>query len=613
MANKGSSSTPEIKINFSYESKTSANKKLKDRITEIEQVAKTVTVGIDFKANSESMKSLKSNLTTVKNNLNKLTLETFNKDLKESLTTAQKLAIEIGKSARLVSKNNLINRTGNTNYDLKAVKEAEKQSLASIKAQEKAYKEMVKEQNKALNDAIKEQKKSYSEAQKALEELAKKQAKLDGTKVNKQQKLDLNIEGFQKTLNLISQSGNISEQVITDMQREVNNFSLDSADIEIEDFKKRLQTLAKNDSSITQLNKKIETIQTTLRDLKTKAITVENEPAIRSLEELENQLNEVKNVSRLMSNGMEVNMNGINPSIDKLNAGIKEIGNSLKTVSSNSNSFMSTFKQIALTFGLLDVGRTAINLVVSSFKEGVGTVVSMDTALADLNKVVDLTSAGLDRARESAVQLGQQLGSSAVDVVKAQAEFGRVYKDLDTINKMTETAIMGANVMDGLSVDQVAKGLNTVISSLKLSSNEVVDILDSMNEVQNNFNISSDNMLQALGRVGSTAKTAGASLQELEGYITAIAEATGAEGGEVGNALRSIMTRIYKIGQDTFDEGDPEEALKAIGVAVRNASGEFRNINDILTDLDKVWGNLSQTEKIATGQVVAGEDLCLCA
>lgn len=536
MANKGSSSTPEIKINFSYESKTSANKKLKDRITEIEQVAKTVTVGIDFKANSESMKSLKSNLTTVKNNLNKLTLETFNKDLKESLTTAQKLAIEIGKSARLVSKNNLINRTGNTNYDLKAVKEAEKQSLASIKAQEKAYKEMVKEQNKALNDAIKEQKKSYSEAQKALEELAKKQAKLDGAKVNKQQKLDLNIEGFQKTLNLISQSGNISEQVITDMQREVNNFSLDSADIEIEDFKKRLQTLAKNDSSITQLNKKIETIQTTLRDLKTKAITVENEPAIRSLEELENQLNEVKNVSRLMSNGMEVNMNGINPSIDKLNAGIKEIGNSLKTVSSNSNSFMSTFKQIALTFGLLDVGRTAINAVVSTFKEGVGTVVSMDTALADLNKVVDLTSAGLDRARESAVQLGQQLGSSAVDVVKAQAEFGRVYKDLDTINKMTETAIMGANVMDGLSVDQVAKGLNTVISSLKLSTSEVTTILDSMNEVQNNFNISSDNMLEALGKVGSTAKTAGASLQQLEGYITAIAEATGADGGEIGNA-----------------------------------------------------------------------------
>lgn len=73
------------------------------------------------------------------------------------------------------------------------------------------------------------------------------------------------------------------------------------------------------------------------------------------------------------------------------------------------------------------------------------------------------------------------------------------------------------------------------------------------------------------------------------------------------------MTRVYKIGSDTFDEGDPELALKAIGVAVRDVNGEFKNINDILSDLDKTWGNLSQTEKIATAQVVAGKNGCLCA
>lgn len=73
------------------------------------------------------------------------------------------------------------------------------------------------------------------------------------------------------------------------------------------------------------------------------------------------------------------------------------------------------------------------------------------------------------------------------------------------------------------------------------------------------------------------------------------------------------MTRIYKIGQDTFDEGDPEKALNAIGVAVRDASGEFLAMNDILTQLNSVWGTLSNTEKIATGQVVAGENERLCA
>lgn len=609
MASKGSNSTPEIKINFSYESKSSAKSKLNSRLKEIETVVKPLSVGVEFKANSESMKSLKTTLTTVKNNLNKLTLDAFNNNLKEALKNATALANQLEKAGKSVSKNRLVNRTGNTDYDLKAVKEAEKESLASIKAQEKAYKDMVKEQNKALKEAIKEQKKSYTEAQKALEQLAKEQAKLDGTKTNRQQKLDLNIEGFQKSLNLISQSGNISRQVIEDMQKELNSFDMTTMDSEIDDFKKRLQSLAKNDSSVTRLNKKISDIQTKIGSLKSKAIEMKNDSAINSLNELEEELISVQNASRLMSNGMEVNLNRINPTIDKLNSGLKEVGNSLK----DASGFGTAFKQIATTVGLINIGEEAIRGIVNAFKDGIGTVVKMDTAMADLNKVANLNAEGLDRARDSAVQLGKEVGRSSIEVAKAQAEFGRVYKDIDTINQMTKTAIIGANVMDGTTTEQVAKGLNTVISSLKLNAEDVTMILDSMNEVQNNFNISSDNMLEALSKVGSTAHTAGVSLQQLEGYITAISEATGADGGEIGNSIRSIFTRVYKIGQDTFDEGDPEEALKRIGVSVRDANLEFRNMNDILTDLDKVWGTLSQTEKIATGQVVAGRDLCLVA
>lgn len=43
-------------------------------------------------------------------------------------------------------------------------------------------------------------------------------------------------------------------------------------------------------------------------------------------------------------------------------------------------------------------------------------------------------------------------------------------------------------------------------------------------------------MLTALAQVGSTADVAGVSLQELEGYITAVAVSTGKEGGEIGNS-----------------------------------------------------------------------------
>jgi TP901 family phage tail tape measure protein len=57
-------------------------------------------------------------------------------------------------------------------------------------------------------------------------------------------------------------------------------------------------------------------------------------------------------------------------------------------------------------------------------------------------------------------------------------------------------------------------------------------------------------MSNALSDVASTAYTSGASLEKVEGYITAISVATGQSGDEVGNALRSMMARLYKIGAE---------------------------------------------------------------
>lgn len=114
-------------------------------------------------------------------------------------------------------------------------------------------------------------------------------------------------------------------------------------------------------------------------------------------------------------------------------------------------------------------------------------------------------------------------------------------------------------------------------------------------------------MLEALSEVASTAKTSGTELANVEGYITAIAEATGESGSEIGNALRSMMSRIYKIGAEGMESaGKPEKQLEDIGVSVRDAEGNFRNFNDILDDLNEKWDNLSSTQRIATAQQVAG-------
>ena len=67
------------------------------------------------------------------------------------------------------------------------------------------------------------------------------------------------------------------------------------------------------------------------------------------------------------------------------------------------------------------------------------------------------------------------------------------------------------------------------------------------------------------------------------------------------------MSRVYKIGSEGIgSEGKPEKILESVGVAVRDSEGQFRDFSDILDDLDKKWGNMTQTEQTAVAQQVAG-------
>ena len=68
-----------------------------------------------------------------------------------------------------------------------------------------------------------------------------------------------------------------------------------------------------------------------------------------------------------------------------------------------------------------------------------------------------------------------------------------------------------------------------------------------------------------------------------------------------------MMARLYKIGAEGIDAaGKPEKMLTEMGVAVRDSEGQFRDFGAVMDDLNGKWGSLTQTEKIATAQQVAG-------
>ena len=66
------------------------------------------------------------------------------------------------------------------------------------------------------------------------------------------------------------------------------------------------------------------------------------------------------------------------------------------------------------------------------------------------------------------------------------------------------------------------------------------------------------------------------------------------------------MVATYNKYKGIEAEGKPEKMLQEMGVAVRDSEGQFIDFGTVMDDLNSKWGSLTQTEKIATAQQVAG-------
>lgn len=599
-----------VKLNVSLTPLNELKNELQKTIGELEKSG-DLKLNINVNEISNSFKDISNVIGNLSTQLNK----SFKIDTSSIDHVSNKLKT-VGDNLKLTSSNNTfkINSDGTTEL-VKSVDKINAGLGETITLTKDLEGKLTATSNIDYSKKQKEVDEQYRLQLKDLEELNKLELKRQQELEKSQQKVKSIQETLNTKLNNSSKNNLIDESVLKNLQKELNAINVDTPIVKIKELKTQINNLGSSDNQIVKLQNEINKMTSDLTSLKGKyGGLVGNSNSKKELEDYINEINKLKSTLNDLKGGKTFTGNQLSQqfttaknSSKELTNAVKDNASALKLAQKDASSFSDTVKHAFQSAGIFTSVYDGIRLISNGFKEGLQSVIDMDTALGNLNKVVNLSSQQLIQMRDSAVDMGKELGRSAVEVANAQAEFGRLYKDQDKINEMTRVSLMGANVMDGVNADEVAKSLTTIVTAMKKDATDSIDILDSMNEIQNNYRVGADDLMKALAEVGSTAYTSGAKLEEVEGYITAIAVATGQSGDEVGNALRSIMSRIYKIGAEGIEaEGKPEQMLKEVGVAVRDSSGQFREFSTILDDLNGKWGSLSNTEKIAVAQQVAG-------
>ncbi|OAO83368.1 phage tail tape measure protein [Anoxybacillus flavithermus] len=271
----------------------------------------------------------------------------------------------------------------------------------------------------------------------------------------------------------------------------------------------------------------------------------------------------------------------------------------------NSNNQLGLAEQLGIAFERTFVWATAmtgfygvIRLIQSMTQE----ILLVDNAMTELKRVMDATPDQYNKMLQQSIQLSQELGNNVYDVLKSLNEAARSFEDLsqEDLLEVTKTATIASNVSD-LSAEEAMQSLIGTMNAFNIAATDSIQIVDKMNEVDNNFSVSTRQLSESLSRSASVAKVYGATLDDVIAHTTAIASVTMESGEVIGRALKTIYSRIT-----TMDQA--KDVLDSVGISIYDMQGQVRPVTEILESLAQKWNSLSNEQKQNIGVILAGRE-----
>lgn len=285
-------------------------------------------------------------------------------------------------------------------------------------------------------------------------------------------------------------------------------------------------------------------------------------------------------------------LKGYNKQVNALKTEAASLG---KTGSSLFSDLSRGFKQIgqfALTYGGIQKGVDMIMDSVSELKE-------IDSILTEISKTSDLTNSQIQELGANSFEAASQWGRTATDYLLGVQEMSRSGYYGDQAEKMAQTSIL-AQAAGDLDADMANSYLLASNAAYQYQGNveKLNALLDGQNMITNRNSVSMQDMAEATTRAASMASELGVSENELSAIIGTMTARTKADGGEIGNAIKSLLINVENINNDKI-----AGTFEKIGVAqteMVNGFEQMRNPIDILEDLAKAFNSLDESDPLRT-------------
>lgn len=232
-----------------------------------------------------------------------------------------------------------------------------------------------------------------------------------------------------------------------------------------------------------------------------------------------------------------------------------------------------------------------------SFAQFIKSTIDVEAALARINVNLGASGQGLQQFSKQLFDTARQTGSTFENAAKAAEEFSRQGLSVAEVQKRTRDALILSRIA-AIDSGEAVTDLTAAINTFNKEGLTSTDIVNKLAAVDTRYAVSSRDLGLAISRVGNSAQEAGVSFNELLGIVTAVQQSTQRGGAQIGNAFKTIFTRVSR----------PEvlTQLQELGVATRDLNNNVLPGIQILKNLADTYDQLSQAQKSVLSEQVGG-------
>ena len=377
-------------------------------------------------------------------------------------------------------------------------------------------------------------------------------------------------------------------------------------------------------------SKSFKELRTGMNDvIKDLQILSQQDPLNKSLAKSTEQ---AKKLEQVLNGAWDNKLNQLDMS--KFNIGLKSAGISAQNVKNILSSYPDTYERFSRTIiegnthlkqtnKLLDkmaitmantvrfgISSSIFNNLTNSIQKAYDYTLKLDKSLNDIRIVSDASAESMVKFARYANESAKKLGSTTLDYTKGALIYYQQGLSEDEVIKRTDTTIKMSNVL-GRSTEEVSNYMTAIWNNFADGTTELEYYGDVITALGAKTASSAEEIAGGLEKFAAIGKTIGLSYEYATAALTTITATTRQSEDTVGNALKTIFARIQglKLGE-TLEDGTTlnkySEALEKVGVSIKTESGELKDMDTILNELGKTWGTLTNTQKAALAQTVAG-------